>query len=515
MKKIFFLILAFCLLLVGCDINELPNSDRPIEEPTPTPDVTKSQSVQVEILQMNDIHGHIENEGSYGGLGRASYLINQIRNETKEDNTVLLANGDMLQETAISRVGYGKVVIDAMNEMQFDMMGVGNHEFDWGFSRFLEFFDGDTSNGEANFPLVNSNIYFRDSLVTGEKVCESLLLEKEDVKVGIVSYIGNVYSSINANMTIDYTFKARAQEITDSVETLAISLKKQGADIILVNIHDGEPSSCLDYAPNLMIANLKLNGEYLVDAVINGHTHTRQDALIKRTGGTEMPVIQSAGKLADFGRIDLTYDTKEKQVTQVKVSHIKTNSTSIVNSKVEKIINDHYNMNRDILEEVYCKNINYIDRYSENLYEYISNVMLAGTNATAAICNTGAFRNGVQKGNFDFNALYALNPFDNHIILCEISGADLARFSSANTDKEIVYTKEYGFSIATDKTYTLAIIDYVYFGNYFAGYRTETYKDTNLVLRDLMAEDLRLHKSTGFDIYKDSKNVFISCFVSE
>ena len=249
---------------------------------------------------------------------------------------------------------------------------------------------------------------------------------------------------------------------------------------------------------------------YLVDAVINGHTHTRQDALFQRKDGTPLPVIQSAGKLADFGRINLKYDPSLKKVTSASVSHINVSKANGTDLEVQKIISDHYNASKDVLEEVYCQNLEYIQRYDEDWQAYISNVMIAATGATASICNTGAFRNNVSKGVFDFNTLYALNPFDNHIILCEIKGIDLKRFYDANRDKEIVYTKEYGSSIATDKTYTLAIIDYVYFGTYFAGYRTDTYTDTNLVLRDLIAMDLRLRKDTGFKVSRDYSNILLS-----
>ncbi|MDE6407406.1 MAG: hypothetical protein K2K50_02220, partial [Anaeroplasmataceae bacterium] len=122
-KRYLILSILFIGLLAGC----IEEKKDPIP-PSPTPPIDEpevSKYVKVEILQMNDIHGHIENEGSYGGLARANHLIQQIRGETKEDNTVLIGNGDMLQETAIARVGYGKGVIDAMRQLNFDRMGVG------------------------------------------------------------------------------------------------------------------------------------------------------------------------------------------------------------------------------------------------------------------------------------------------------------------------------------------------------------------------------------------------------
>lgn len=496
MKKILIFISLFVLLFTSCSDNKAE-----IEE-----------IVNVEVIQMNDIHGHIENEGKYGGLARANTLINNIRDEDSKDNTVLIANGDMLQETAISRVGYGKVVIDSMNEMGFDMMGIGNHEFDWGLEEVTKYFDGDKANGEANFPLVNSNIYYKNNLVTGNNICSSLLLEKENVKVGIVSYIGDVYNSINANMTIDYLFKAKPTDIADSVLELGRALKNKGANLIIVNIHDGDSDGSDRYEPNRLISELKYNNKYLVDAIINGHTHTKQDTLLKRTDGNSLPVIQSSGKLSDFGRIDIKYNTTKNEVEDVSLKHVNIASAANDDLKINNIIKKHKEENKAILEEVYCYNEAKINRYNNKFYAYAANIMMTACGTDAAVFNTGAFRNNVNKGDFGFEELYALSPFDNHIVICEIKGIDLKRFFDANSEKEVVYTRDYGFSIATDKTYTLAIVDYVYFGTYFSGYRT-TYKDTNLILRDLIASDLRLRDN--FNINDDYNNILISKIFNE
>ncbi len=499
MKKILCILgLVFCLS--SCNSvseNEVPDA----------PD----EFVTVNILQMNDIHGHIEQTlDKREGLANASYLVNKIRNEDELDNTILIANGDMLQETALSRVTYGRVVIEAMNEMGFDMIGIGNHEFDWGLDTYLAYFDGNLNNGEANFPLLNANVYKNGALVVNDKnVFSSLIVEKDSVKVGLISYIGDVYSSINANMTVGYEFKAKPAEIASSVNEIGKSLKDAGADIVVVNIHGGESSSVADYKPNQEIAKLKYGSGYLVDAVINGHTHTRQDGQISRSGGLAMPVIQSSGKLADFGRIDLTFNVTKKIVTKAKMSHISIDQTSQYDTEVQKVVDDYYAANKDTLEEVYCTNRYYIGSRTDNLYHYVANLMMAATDTNAAICNTGAFRNGVEAGDFDFDKVYGLSPFDNHLIICEISGADLATFYAKNKDYEFVYTDR-GSQIATDEIYKIAIIDYVYFGNYFAAYRDGNYVDSNLVLRDLIISDLRLRKNEGFNIYEAYNNIKIN-----
>ena len=75
-----------------------------------------------------------------------------------------------------------------------------------------------------------------------------------------------------------------------------------------------------------------------------------------------------------------------------------------------------------------------------------------------------------------------------------------------NKSHNYVYTEDGNF--VSDKVYTLAIIDYVYFSYYFKNYRTSEYKDTLLEVRDLMIEDFRLRES--FNVNKDYNNILIS-----
>ena len=495
MKKLFsvFLLLIF---LTSCNISGV----------TKTPTKETPKMVNINIVQLNDIHGHIEQENGKNGISNAAFLIDEIRAEDEYDNTLLIGNGDMFQETALSRLSYGEVVIDCMNEMQFDCMGIGNHEFDWGIDRIFNYFDGDETNGEANFPLVNSNIYYKNTLVTDEKIYESVLIEKENVKIGVISFIGNVMGSINANMTVDYSFKAQSYDMQNIVLDLGSKLKDNGADVIVVNIHDGESSGIDDYEPNTVIGNVKYNGKYLVDAIINGHTHTKQAGFIFRDNGNLLPVIQSNGGLATIGRIDLEFNTVTKQVEGISYKHVSVNSAGYnYNEKVEEIVDKYYAESKNIIEEVYCKNEAKLSRYNDNLTHYTANLMMKATGATAACGNYGGFRNDITGTTLNFSNVYGLNPFDNHIILCEIKGSDLYKFLMDNQSHNYVYTEDGNF--VSDKVYTLAIIDYVYFSYYFNKYRTSEYTDTLLEVRDLMIEDFRLRDS--FNVNEDYSNILI------
>ncbi len=503
----------------------IPTTMKPITTTVSTSTTTKApepiygDTYTLNVLAFNDIHGHIEQINGTGGISNVSYLVSEIRNEDEYDNTLLLANGDIFQETAISRVSYGRVLIDVMNEMKFDMMNLGNHEFDWGLDKILNYWDGDLANGEANFPLLNANIYDNSTnqlvKMKSGNVLTSTIVKKGPINVGLIGYIGNVYGSISKNMVEDYTFKASDEELKSSVLEIGSSLKDNGADVIIVSIHDGNSDGITYYNPNNLLAQLKYNDEYLVDAVLNGHTHTEQKGSITRDGGVAMPVIQSSpyisstGALKEFGRIDLEIDLKTKDVTNTNYKHVYvTNALNNYDVNVEKIVNQYKEESSDILNEVYCQNLSSINRYDAKLQNWVSNLMMKSTGATAGLCNTGGLRSGVDKGNFGFDEVYRLNPFDNHIILVTITGANLQKFLNDNQGYYFCYTDTGG--IDTTKLYNLAIIDYVYYSYYFRNYQNTKAVDTNLIVRDLIIEELRLHKESGFYLEDDYNDININ-----
>lgn len=493
-KKILYISLS--LLVVIC----LSSCDRKIS--------INYEEINFNILEFNDVHGYIEQDSkNKNGLSNAAKMINDIRNEDNLDNTILIANGDMFQGTAISRVSEGKVMIDAMNQMGFDACGIGNHEFDWYISSITKYFDGNKDNGEANFPLLNANIYENKTNellgYDSDSICPSTIVEKEGIKIGIVSMIGNVYSSICYNMVNEYTFDTDFQTIAYNE---GVKLKERGADIIICNIHGGDSNGVEKYLPNNLIANLKYDGRYLYDAMINGHTHTLQSGVILRDNAEAMPVIQSNGyknnSLYTFGRIDLTYNVKSHKVTNTKTSYNYVSDSNGYDNDVENTIDSYYDKSKDILTEVYC-NTNYISRYSDNLYKWAGNIMNKATGCDVAISNTGGLRANVTKGVFDFNKMYALNPFDNHLIICDVSGKAIKDFMKKSGEYEYCITSIGSYlDLDDNKMYSLVITDYVFFG-YFSDYRPTSYIDSKLILRDLMIEDLRLRKGETFNIDTD------------
>lgn len=453
---------------------------------------TFSKTETLSIIEFNDVHGYImQNSNKMSGLSNAAYTINGIREEVGNDNVLLIANGDMFQGTGLVRMSMGRVIVDAMSAMKFDACCIGNHEFDWGIPQILSYFDGDEANGEATFPLINSNIKQNGKTITIKdgKVYQSYIFNKAGIKVGFIGYIGDVKSSIASMYSKDYEFDT---DFETNVLALGGALKDAGADIIVVSIHDGDTSGVENFYVNQILAKVKYNGSYLVDAVINGHTHTYQDGAISRAGGVAMPVVQSNGYASNafysYGRIDLTIDTETKKVTGYETSHLTGRQAGVnYDQNVQNVIDKYYNESKTKLEETYCYNANNIGRYDNTTYEWVGNVCVAATGADVFLCNTGGLRTGLSSGNITFEDIYQMNPFDNYIIMYELNATQANKLIDSGN-----YIVGMGCRRKTTGHYTMAVIDYVYYADYFKNYRSSVDYNTGLIMRDLLIEDLKL-----------------------
>lgn len=448
--------------------------------------------LDLHILEMNDTHGYcMQDENDKNGLSNMAYIINQIREESNE-NTVLIANGDMFQGTALSNITYGKAMVEIMNAMKVDCMTLGNHEFDWGIEKVLQYFDKDSSNGEANFPLLNANVYKNGgTLLTVENgnVFESTIINRSGINIGVIGCIGDVYTSINYLRVKDYYFE---NNIENTVSKIGTKLKDEGCDIIVVAVHGGNSSGVENYVVNNKLASLKYKEGYLVDAVINGHTHTKQNGYIERTSGLKLPVVQAGCNGKALGDIVLKVDEKSKKViASVIKSHNVYEADTNYDDKVEEVVRKQRKENESKLSEVYSVAGETIETQYD-LIPWVGNVLVSGTGADVAVCNTGGLRsNGnIKKGsNITIENMYMINPFDNEIILVKVKGNLLAQFMQ--NGKMFFGKKENLGELEMNTEYLVAVVDYVYYGGDFP--QNETAYSTGIIMRDLLIEDIKLH----------------------
>ncbi|MDD4154879.1 MAG: hypothetical protein PHT30_05690, partial [Bacilli bacterium] len=107
----------------------------------------------VNLYAINDFHGAISHDSYFDepGLAKiASYL--KTKRNLDPYNTVILSSGDMYQGSYEAYHNRGRVITEAMNDIGFSSMTIGNHEFDWGTEDIIN------NTQWADFAMLGANI---------------------------------------------------------------------------------------------------------------------------------------------------------------------------------------------------------------------------------------------------------------------------------------------------------------------------------------------------------------------
>ena len=119
----------------------------------------------ITLIHTNDIHGIIkpyklklkDGERLVGGMEALSHYINELR--AQEKNMILIDLGDLMTGTLASEVDYkgvqGGAMIEFLNRLEYDVFGLGNHEFDLGQDNALKLVK------LARFPSIIANIIYQ------------------------------------------------------------------------------------------------------------------------------------------------------------------------------------------------------------------------------------------------------------------------------------------------------------------------------------------------------------------
>ncbi|PNP23849.1 2',3'-cyclic-nucleotide 2'-phosphodiesterase [Vibrio alginolyticus] len=243
---------------------------------------TMADTIKLRIIETTDIHTNVMDYDYYKdqpsqqiGLSRAATIVKQAKSET--ENTVLVDNGDLIQGSpmgdymAAKGINAGEIhpVYKAMNQLDYDVGNIGNHEFNYGLEFLKNSIDG------ANFPYVSANVFDKK---TGEHYFKPYLIkthtfkdtdgQSHEIKVG---YIGFVPPQIMVWDKKNLEGKVFAEDIKETAEKLIPQMKKEGADVIVAIPHSGISTDPYKLgAENSVYYLTEVEG---IDAIAFGHSH--------------------------------------------------------------------------------------------------------------------------------------------------------------------------------------------------------------------------------------------------
>ncbi len=430
----------------------------------PAPAPVGRGPVEVQVLALNDFHGNLEVPPSttafsqdgqvvrqaLGGAARLAATLDALRQG--QAATVTVAAGDLIGASPFASANFlDEPSVMALGLAGLDVASVGNHEFDRGTAELRRIQDGGCEQHTLRTPCALEPFdgaaftYLAGNVVDtgGQSLFPGATLRQVGpVKVGFIGLtLTGTATLVSPAMTRGYRFTDEA----DAANRLARDLKAQGADTVVLLIHEGgrvDPTQNLTGCPSLSgpIVPIVERLDPAISLVVSGHTHMSYICRVDAAGGTPR-LLSSAGRYGGFVTdIRLTWDPVARRVADITAVNVPVNGTLGTRADVAQLV-DRYVAAAGPLAARVVGTVSPAPTASseENCAEtpaanLVADAQLAAARAAlgdgidVAFINTSGVRTNLDSaadGQLTYGEIFAMQPFGNTLQVLELTGLEL------------------------------------------------------------------------------------------
>jgi len=390
------------------------------------------------ILHINDFHSRFESitktdstcnaEGEtkgecFGGVARLKTEIDLKKQEATGagENVVLLSAGDNFQGSLFYTQYKSQIVADFMNDMGFDVVATGNHEFDDGPSEFAKFL------AAAKFPIIGGNYDTSADPELNGRPRGVIVLNIAGEKIGVIG------ATTEDTPEIASVGDVKFESVTEYVKGAVGALTDAGVNKIIVLSHIG-------YGIDQELAKA-VSG---IDLIVGGHTHTflgdvpgsvgPYPTLVKNPDGVDVPVVTAGQYGKVLGDLLVTWDDSGK-VTSAAGAPILLDASvtpdqsfidrlaelgkplEALKSKVIGTATAAIEGDRKVCRALEC-----------SMGNLVADAMLdrvAADGISIAIQNGGGLRASIDAGEITMGEALTVLPFSNTLATFQLKGSDI------------------------------------------------------------------------------------------
>ena len=277
-----------------------------------------AQEVNIKLLGTSDVHGRIvpwsygaDVEDKSGSYAQIATYVKDVRKNNK--NVVLVEVGDAIQDNQIDVFAKDKKyykdhpIPKVLNEMNYDIFVLGNHEFNFGMKALDEILK------DIKAKKLTANFYHKKN--DKRYIDATTIIEKDGVKLGIIGLstpMSAKFEEDTGNLK-DMKFTSPTEEARTQVE----KLKAKGVDAIIAIAHMGIENE--NKIPDTGMRDV-INAVDGIDVVIAGHMH--KDVPSETIKNTLITEPHRYGTVVS--EVDLTFDINDKKEVKLVKKESKT-----------------------------------------------------------------------------------------------------------------------------------------------------------------------------------------------
>lgn len=393
---------------------------------------------RLNILHINDLRSRIEPISKYdgtcaaeddeagecfGGVARLKTFFDERRTALAQENVISLSAGDEFQGSLFYTTYKGAAAAEFMNDIGFDAVVVGNHEFDDGPEALARFVD------MAAFPVIAGNLSaYGEPLLKGE-IPGYVILDVGGEKIGVVGVVTSETAELSSpGPTVGFADDIRY------LTSIIPEIEDQGVNKIVVLSHVGLPRDKEIAAT--------VQG---VDVIVGGHSHTYLSAddearqgpyptWVSSPEGALVPVVQAGAYSKYVGELSVEFDDAGEVIFAEGNTHL-IDASVAKDQAVDARVRELGGPIRETMAEAVGETTAPIDgsrtscRSGEcEMGALVADALLDATadqGAEIAILNGGGLRASIDEGEVTMGEVLAVLPFQNTVSTFRLAGADV------------------------------------------------------------------------------------------
>ncbi|QIK56868.1 bifunctional metallophosphatase/5'-nucleotidase [Erysipelothrix sp. HDW6A] len=395
---------------------------------TPTA-IHAEKQTEYSIIHTNDMHGRMDSDK----LAR----LKTFKDVTKP--LLMLDGGDAMQGLPVSNFSKGADMAKVMNEIGYDAMAVGNHEFDFGQAVAVGEEEG--FGKVLNFPLLSSNTrkkdtnhaIFKESILFGdEKTAQSHIVERDGLVIPIVG--------ATTPETITKTHPNNIEGLywenpLESVTRELLKYKDKNPDFYVVVTHLGTDKETPEAWRSDYLAQKLSTQESTKDmkiVIVDGHSHSEENekhgnVLLVQTGEhlNNVGVVtvnlsdwtKTEGKLIKFDDLVKNHEPDAKVLELLGQAN---DNFKAYGSKV--LVKDNTVEFNGVRDFVRTRETNLGNLIADSLIDYS---VSAKNKADLAVVNGGGIRSNLKAGDVTLGDVISVLPFGNIYSLIDVTGQNI------------------------------------------------------------------------------------------
>ena len=374
------------------------------------------------IIHTNDTHGFDQRAQGANGMAAVSALKKDYE---KKGYTVLLVDaGDAIQDNNLVNFSKGASAIRFMNACHYDVMALGNHEFDYGQDVLLKRIK------EARFPILAANVFVT---ATGKNLARStVVLKKGEYKIGVLGLTTpSTVTSTNPKNVHGLKFVG-GKDLYTLAQNKVDYLHQQNCDVVLCLAHLGSDGDEESDRSDDVAANV--NG---LAMIIDGHDHQVKDRVINNT-----LIVETGYRTENIGVLKNVDGTWQEDLVAYGKFNQEDPAVKKVVDKEAALIEKHYakkvGVTTNLLDGnrkpgVRTQETNLGDLCADAfLWQAKQALAIKGT-VDGAIMNGGGLRNSIPAGTITRGSLQGVLPYNNQLYVVKMKGSLLLEMLEAAT----------------------------------------------------------------------------------